>query len=57
MLYYRRRTRRILKQIYGKATRKQGRNSRGGRRGGGVSMVVEVEVVAVVRCELGSERE
>jgi hypothetical protein len=57
MLYYRRRTRRILKQIYGKATRKQGRNSRGGRRGGGVSVVVEVEDVAVVRCELGSERE
>jgi hypothetical protein len=28
-LYYRRRTRRILKQVYGKATRKQG-NSRGG---------------------------
>jgi hypothetical protein len=28
-LYYRRRTRRILKQVYGKATRKQRNNSRG----------------------------
>jgi hypothetical protein len=38
-LYYRRRTRRILKQVYGKATRKQGNNSRGVWGGGWVVVV------------------
>jgi hypothetical protein len=56
MLYYRRRTRRILKQVYGKATRKQG-NSRGGRDG----VVVcwrwwwRSRFVAMVRCELAAK--
>ena len=52
LLYYRRRTRRILKQVYGKATRKQG-NSRGGLGmggGGGVGWRMR-------DCCLGRERD